>query len=124
MFACDSVIDSSGKVYLLECNGQPAAIQNDRAEPAGTIWHNLAGLFLNFWLAPTRLLKQDEPCPFDQCSGVWAKNSGLPPFTSLSPLEFSMGINNKKQYTYGGWRLIFNEMEMSMDDYDVCRVVS
>jgi hypothetical protein len=127
LFACDSIIESNGHVYLLECNGTPAELEN---KASLGMWNELSSLILNFYLDPSRLLIRNVKCPLENCSGYWAKNDGAPMDhvvigkndTLNNLIELSNKLFKMGKYQYGGWRLLFNELEMKMNEYNVCKV--
>ncbi|KAH9251928.1 hypothetical protein BASA81_010132 [Batrachochytrium salamandrivorans] len=124
-FACDSVVDRLGGVHLLECNGFPAEAQQatlDKhwiADPQ-TQWKQKMALVLNLHLEPWRLMvdqtlptkqENDDQSPLEYTRrGFWKH----PPLITNGE-TFSAG-----KYAFGGWHLIFNELETPFTELNAC----
>ena len=116
IYACDSMVDRFGKAHLLECNGFPAEIQQQTVT-GKVIWGEMIALLLNLHLEPWRLMKDQTPPPkygkFRYIrDGVWKTG------TKIENGESFKAYN----YSFGGWHLVFNELETPIKSFNVCTI--
>ncbi|KAH9256966.1 hypothetical protein BASA81_004787 [Batrachochytrium salamandrivorans] len=114
IYACDSVVDAKGRAHLLECNGFPA--ESQQATVTGKkIWEEMIALLLNLHLEPWNLLRADSAPPATaskfQKKGVWERGP--------DSVENGHKLEANK-YVFGGWHLVFNELETPTKSFNVC----
>ncbi len=97
IFALDWIIDSRGRIHLLEANSNPlVTIYDDMREEYTQLWRAMTELVLNLHTDPAKLFTEEFP-----------------------RLTTAPG----RRYQYNGWHLIFNELEemASGTSYNACK---
>ena len=122
LFACDWVVAADRRVHLLECNGLAHEVQANRVQavngeqPPLRMWGEMMALVLNLHTEPHRLMTDAQP-PAGwpglreyPRQGVWANGASV-----VSGDALAAG-----RYSFGGWRLVFNEAQTPLEQVDAC----